>query len=149
MYPIEEYIHGRCQIFALALGRTLNYRITIMWDAQLEDQPQDWNEFDEPTEYGANLVHAYCTRDDGTYVDASGTISRQAAETDHGDCWEPDHREIQVSELNNLMAEGIVEAPAANELEELSRFIKANLDVYRDGSMHFDEGGEKVEFQVL
>ena len=127
MDDIREYIHGRCQIFAFALNIALGYPMTFVWDSG--DEPDnDMQSSQEP------LVHAYCTRADGTLVDAGGTVSRQDAETGHGDCWEADHREIGAAAVKRLIRDKVLGGPRPGELSELVRYIRSNPDIYRDGA---------------
>ncbi len=133
-YDISEYIHGRCQIFAFALNAALKYPMTFIWDSgYFWDDDGDY--FDEGKPLPPDpLVHAYCTRPNGTCVDASGTVTPFEAETEHGDCVEADHREISAADVKDLIKQKHIEGPEPGELNTLVQFINENLDVYRDGT---------------
>jgi hypothetical protein len=62
---IEDYLHGRCEIFAMSLGRALNLEVgAIVQHEPLDDGP-------------AYLVHAFCLHPtlDGFIIDARGIRS--------------------------------------------------------------------------
>lgn len=122
---IEDYLHGSCHLFALALHEELGYEMEFMWDMER------WFS-DETT--GQALVHAYCILPKGKpfkgkYVDASGAVSKHFIESEY------DYNILQYEtyskeKLEHDMKTKFLHKPEKHEIKKLREYIRKNIEMY-------------------
>jgi len=124
---IEQYLYGKCHIFAQALHLELGYNIKLLFDLEAEFV----NEQNKETTYSKALVHAYCIKPDGTCIDISGKINCDTIEFEYGDCNSPQY-ELHFEEedfLNSLNSINIL-TPTIDELNKVRNFIRRYTEFY-------------------
>jgi hypothetical protein len=122
---IEYYEHGQCELFTLALHKTLGYDMYFFIDNNAEFETEDG--FD----YGDALVHAYCKDKKGNYFDASGLITLDEIENEHADFVnEPEHIFVTEKMFFNFIKNGFISKCDITELKKLKKYIKKNISKY-------------------
>tara|TARA_R110001592_G_scaffold357932_2_gene661839 strand:- start:58 stop:510 length:453 start_codon:yes stop_codon:yes gene_type:complete len=122
---MEYYEHGQCELFALALHKTLGYDMYFFIDNNAEF------ETDEGFDYGDALVHAYCKDDKGNYFDASGLVTLNDIENDHVEYVdEPEHILVTEKMFYDYIQSGFISKFKMSELNNLETYIKENLSKY-------------------
>jgi len=116
--PDHAYSGGRCHIYALALNKALGYKIQALWDLEPE------YEHGEPDETPV-LVHMYNVKPDGSFVDITGTITKDDIENNYGDYPnDPDYIDHIPKGVLGLIDHGILDPPYSGEIEGLVKKIK-------------------------
>jgi len=125
---VDEYLYGRCTLFALALHNLYRYQIELFWGP-----PKNIGYRDNPT-WSSGLDHAFCVRRDGSLVDARGTVDREKIIAEYGS-GNQDHRWEPTSKaaLLSLIEEQKAPHPDNTEMFELRQFLLHNQDVYKTG----------------
>ena len=122
---IEYYEHGQCELFALALHKTLGYDMYFFIDSNAEF------ETDDDFEYGDALIHAYCKDKKGNYFDASGLITLNDIENEHADFVnEPEHILVNEKLFYEYIQSGFISKFEISELNKLETYIKENVLKY-------------------
>ncbi len=122
---IEYYEHGQCELFALAIHKTLGYDMYFFIDNNAEF------ETDEGFDYGDALVHAYCKDKNGNYFDASGLITLNNIENEHADFVnEPNHIHVTEKMFYDYIQNGFISNFKTTELDKLKRYIIKNVSNY-------------------
>lgn len=125
-HRVEEYLFGRCTIFALALHNLHRYDIELLWG-----EPKNLGYENDPFMH-TGLEHAFCIRRDGSLVDARGTTDREKMVAEYH-VRQPRWARTSKAELLNLMEQGVTNCPDRGELLVLRYFILQNQDVYKLG----------------
>jgi hypothetical protein len=122
---IEYYEHGQCELFALALHKTLGYDMYFFIDNNAEF------ENDDDFEYGDALIHAYCKDKKGNYFDASGMITLNNIEDEHANFVnEPEHILVNEKMFYDYVKSGFISKFKISELKKLETYIKENISKY-------------------
>jgi hypothetical protein len=122
---IDYYEHGQCELFALALHKTLGYDMYFFIDNNVEF------EIDNGFECGNALVHAYGKDKNGNYFDASGLITLDDIENEHSEYVnEPEHRIVTEKIFYEYVQEGFISKFNIDELNKLKNYIKDNISNY-------------------
>jgi hypothetical protein len=122
---IEYYEHGQCELFALALHKTLGYDMYFFIDNNAEF------ETDDGFDYSDALVHAYCKDKKSNYYDASGLITLNDIEDDHTDYVnEAEHILVTEKLFNDYIQNGFISNFKITELNKLETYIKDNVSKY-------------------
>ena len=122
---IEYYEHGQCELFSLALHKTLGYDMYFFVDNNAEF------ETDDGFDYGDALVHAYCRDKKGNYFDASGSITLNDIENEHTDFVnEPEHILVSEKMFYEYIRRWIIPKFKISELNKLETYIKENVSKY-------------------
>ena len=122
---IEYYEHGQCELFALALHKTLSYDMYFFIDNDAEF------EIDDGFDYGDALIHAYCKDKKGNYFDASGLITLNDIENEHADFVnEPEHILVNEKMFYDYVQSGFISNFKISELNKLETYIKENVSKY-------------------
>ena len=122
---IEYYEHGQCELFALALHKTLGYDMYFFIDNNAEF------ETDDGFDYGDALIHAYCKDKKGNYFDASGLITLSDIENEHTDFVnEPEHILVSEKMFYDYIQSGFISKFKISELNKLETYIKENISKY-------------------
>jgi len=122
---IEYYEHGQCELFALALHKTLGYDMYFFIDNNAEF------ETDDGFDYGDALIHAYCKDKKGNYFDASGLITLNDIEHEHADFVnEPEHILVSEKIFYEYIQSGFISKFKISELNKLETYIKENASKY-------------------
>lgn len=124
-FNIDIYEHGRCEIFALALHKELNYDVFFL----LDDEAY-FDDFDEEKDRTV-LIHAYTKDEKGNMFDAKGLISEEDLE-DHAD-FVNSPRTIKVSEkeFNEFIKSKFIARYSPKELLECQIHIRNNVNKYK------------------
>ena len=122
---IEYYEHGQCELFALALHKTLGYGMYFFIDNNAEF------ETDDDFEYGDALIHAYCKDKKGNHFDASGLITLNDIENEHADFVnEPEHILVSEKMFYEYIQSGFISKFKISGLNKLETYIKENVSKY-------------------
>jgi hypothetical protein len=126
---IEYYEHGQCELFALALHKSLGYDMYFFIDNNAEFETDDG--FDYGFDYGDALIHAYCKDKKGNYFDASGLITLNDIENEHADFVnEPEHILVSEKMFYEYIQSGFISKFKTSELNKLETYIKENVSKY-------------------
>jgi hypothetical protein len=125
-FYLSDYLHGRCHLFAQALHEELGYEIEFFWDEEA------W--FNEGEYIGIALVHAYCILPKGKpfrgkYVDVRGVVTKKMIE-DEFDWNVPKYEKISIEQLKTLITNNVLFEGEKNEVKELRRYIRENIQFY-------------------
>lgn len=115
-FCMNDYMQGRCHIFALALHLELGYQIEMMWD-------DNRIYFFEPN--GKGLEHAYCVKDDGDLVDIRGIFTKVWLE-ENWFCNKRRYEKYTLELLEKDFSNDFLEPPTENEIKSLRDFIRHN-----------------------
>jgi len=122
---IKYYEHGQCELFALALHKTLGYDMYFFIDNNAEF------ETDDGFDYGDALVHAYCKDKKSNYYDASGLITLNDIENEHTDFVnESEHILVSEKMFYEYIQNEFISKFEISELNKLETYIKENVSKY-------------------
>ncbi|MFK4135935.1 hypothetical protein ACI2KR_27175 [Pseudomonas luteola] len=116
-YQVADYLHGRCDFFAMTLARVKGWSVGLLIDV---------DPFNAPSPY---LVHAYChwNNDEHLIVDARGVRVATSLYDEYG----VDHSHTEMlrgdsQEMGKVLAKvfGSLELPGPHE----TRYIEAYID---------------------
>lgn len=116
-FSANDYIEGRCHIFALALHLELGYPIEMMWD----DDRLYWS---QPN--GKGLEHAYCIKENGDLVDIRGIFTKKEIEQEWF-CNQRRYEKYTIEQLYKDIDSEFLRPPVENEIHHLRTFIRNNL----------------------
>lgn len=113
---IEQYLHGDCHIFAMALHLEFGYQIQLAID-----------KFDLDTESEV-LIHAYCVHQEKA-IHASGKVDLEKILDDYD---YNDEYFVNVSKevLENLVNTGFLHAPTEKQIENIREYIRQNKNKF-------------------
>lgn len=113
----EQYMHGDCHIFAIALNEELKYPIQLAMD-----------EYDVNID-GEALIHAYCVQDDSAvHVGGKTKIDNILEEFEYNI---PYFRDVTVKDINELIKDGFLQGYKKEQLEDIKRHIRSNIELYK------------------
>lgn len=121
-YNLMNYIHGRCHIFAQALHEELGYELEFLWDNDFWFEDNDFP--------STVLVHAYCIKNNHSYVDARGFVSKELIEYEF-ECNELSYEKFSYEDLQNAYKDNILEKPTEEELNLVKDYIRKNFIDYQ------------------
>jgi hypothetical protein len=125
-FNIDYYEHGRCEIFALALHKTLGYDMHFFLDEEAEFETEDG------FEYGTALVHAYVKDKDGNMFDATGRINQENLEEDHSEYVnEPSDIIVDENLFRKFINDGFIADYKEHELNKVIEYIINNISKYK------------------
>ena len=119
---IDDYIHGSCELFTLAMHEELGYDMYFLFDSQAY--------FEDTDSYDTALVHAYCKDSDGNMYDASGVIDEEYLENEFENN-DPYTEKISDKEFRKLSNSGFIQKIKRTEVELLRKYIKDNIEKYK------------------
>ncbi|MBB4867569.1 hypothetical protein HNP46_006483 [Pseudomonas nitritireducens] len=131
-FYVEDYVHGRCHLFALALAKATQYKIGIFVDEDCI--PEDG---DTPIRV---LVHAFCYVKDDLVIDARGIRCKVDLENEfEGMAMEFAELEGEAAEaqLQQWMAEGGCCSLLEGEEKALGAYVR---DMRRNGLLAAPRG---------
>ena len=113
---LENYLHGECHLFALALHQVFGYEMVFVFD-----------EMDSEVETEV-LIHAYCKNGEHC-VDARGVFEEKNALDDY-DYNLPYQVDVSKKEAYSLIETGFLHAPAFGQMDNLMDYVQANKSQY-------------------
>lgn len=116
-FTIEDYLHGRCHIFAYVLTQLFDYTVSCVWDT------------DDETEE-LILVHAYCKDENGLFLDARGFLDSKEILMNPFDFAFPHEMDYGAEDLEMLMLTGFLESPDEEELTSLKKYVLSHTKEY-------------------
>ena len=124
-FSIDIYEHGRCELFAIALHKELDYDIYFFIDNNAEFETEDG--FD----YGDALIHAYCKDEKNNCFDATGLVTISDIEDDHCEYVdEPEHIKVSDEMFEEYVRDGFIGDYDENEISKIRNYIKYNYKLY-------------------
>jgi hypothetical protein len=114
---LEDYLHGSCHIFVLALNMEYGHPIQLVMDA---------NDLETGREV---LIHAYCVSGNRA-IDARGFYDKKYVLKSF-DYNEPYHKDVTEQELREMIEKGFGHFPTDGEIESLREYIKKNEFRYK------------------
>lgn len=121
-YNIENYLHGRCHLFAQALHEELGYEVEFFLDDDYWFEDSDFP--------STVLVHAYCISPKNKCIDARGEVSRCVLEEEY-EYNLVRYQRVSLQELKNEIKSKRLCEPDKGEIETLREFIRGNISEYK------------------
>lgn len=117
------YLHGNCEIFAIALNNVFGYPIQYLTDTTRYAHTKDKLN---------TLVHAYCNAN-GTYIDVRGvTTDRKTLIEEFEDFFStPAYIDTSAHGLRDKLFNGMNETEARQEIQIAVDFIRSHMDWYK------------------
>ncbi|WP_214688291.1 MULTISPECIES: hypothetical protein [unclassified Exiguobacterium] len=115
---IDNYLYGRCHLFALLCSKMSGYDMEFLWDDDF------WFEGAElPSKV---LVHAYVVSQTGERYDAGGRLDDERLS--EYDCNQPSFQNVTISQVESWMAENLLSDFEDGEVERLQEWLTTQYD---------------------
>ncbi|AJD93336.1 hypothetical protein JMA_40180 (plasmid) [Jeotgalibacillus malaysiensis] len=114
----EDYLFGRCHLFALICSKITGYDIQLLWDVDY------WHDGAEHP--STVLVHAYVVSPDGVMLDADGLLTVERLQADY-EVNEPLTESVSVAELEKMISTNLLEEFETGEQESLAIMVNSSL----------------------
>jgi hypothetical protein len=122
---LDDFEHGRCELFALALHEELGYDIKFFVDEEAEIETEDG------VIYDIALIHAYTEDENGVMFDATGKIKEDDLE-DHADfITYPNTLDVEKSDYSEFVSDEWIATYSDDDIKKAKSYIRANLDKYK------------------
>lgn len=116
----EDYLFGRCHLYALLCSKITGYDIRLLWDVDY------WH---DGAEYPSTvLVHAYVVSPDGVMLDADGRLTIERLQEDY-EVNEPLTESVSVAELETMISTNILEGFETGEQESLTIMVNSSMSL--------------------
>lgn len=125
---LMDYYQGLCHVFAVALHLEHGYSMEFAWDAA---------DGADISRFGV-LIHAFCVRPNGSYVDASGTITKNEAVYGHGDVGDPYIQPMTLAQVSKLSNGKALARYSPKDIATLRAFIRRHPEIYVTGETKID-----------
>ena len=114
----EDYLYGRCYLFALICSKITGYDIQLLWDVDY------WH--DEAEHPSTVLVHAYVVSSDGAMFDADGLLTIERLQEEY-EVNEPLTESVSVAELEKMISSNLLEGFETGEQERLAIMVNSSM----------------------